>query len=387
MDASLRRAARHARWLVGLYVLAGAVAGGISLALDQSRNLVVYRDAAHDLLAHRDLYVGASVDWFKYSPTFALLFVPFALAPAWLAAALWGALNFGVAAAGIASILPDASERRTALLAALPGILLATDGDQANLLVGGLLLLALAAYERGRSGWAAAAIVLATSVKLFPVVGVLFALLFPDRERSLSRVLFAALVCLVLPLVVLAPHELGAEYASWARLLAADHANRGWSLVTVARDTFGARALDTQLAGAVLLGGPVVLAARTADAATRRLVAAAVLAFAVLFNHRAEATSFVLPAMGAGIWLASGKVTKPRVALVLLCAIAPGPFFALPEPSMQGWLGFFGAHRQFHAFRVAPLALLFAIVGVAIASRALSRARKLAGADPARSVA
>lgn len=374
------RLARSPRFLFFVWVLAGAVFGAVSLALDQSRNLVVFRDAARDLLAHRDLYAGTSVDWFKYSPTFALLFVPFAVAPAWLAAVVWGALNTGVAAAGLASVMPDDRTRSTALCWALPGVLLAMDGDQANLLVGGLLLLALAAYERGRSWHAAAAIVLATAVKIFPVVGALFALLFPDRERSLSRLLVTSLVALVLPLAVLSPPELAAEYASWGRLLAADHANRGWSLVTVARD-LGAHALDAQIAGALLLVVPVLAAVAAADAEARRLVAASVLAFVVLFNHRAESTSFVLPALAAGIWLAtSGKPTKGRIALVLLAAIAPGPFFALPEPSMPGVLGFFGAHRQFHALRIVPLALLFAQVLAAIVRRALATTRSVRSA-------
>src|SRR5689334_19377055 len=72
-----------ARRLLVVYVVAGVVAAALSLALDQSRNLTVYRDAARDLLAHRDLYAGTSVDWFKYSPTFALLFVPLASLPPW----------------------------------------------------------------------------------------------------------------------------------------------------------------------------------------------------------------------------------------------------------------------------------------------------------------
>ena len=70
------------RALAAVYVLCGGSAGAISYGFGQSKNLEVFRHAARALIAGRDLYDGSSVDWFKYSPTFALLFVPLAAIPA-----------------------------------------------------------------------------------------------------------------------------------------------------------------------------------------------------------------------------------------------------------------------------------------------------------------
>lgn len=240
------------RALLVVYLACGVGAGVLSFALGQSKNLEVFRHASMALLASRDLYDGSSVDWFKYSPTFALLFLPVALLPRWLAAAVWGALNFGAAYGGIVAIGRDGDDdddrrARTALLAALPGVLLATDGDQANLLVAGTMLGAFAAFERGRSTSGAVLVAVGAFVKLFPVAAVLFALPHRDRERSFFRTIIAAGAGLVLPLLVISPATLTAEYGSWLALLRADHANLGWSLVTVVR-SYGGSATSSAFA-------------------------------------------------------------------------------------------------------------------------------------------
>jgi hypothetical protein len=120
--------------------------------------------------------------------------------------------------------------------------------------------------------------------------------------------------------------------------------------------SFGAGALGVQLVGAVVLATPMALGASLGtDRPWRRTAACALLSFVVLFNHRAEYASFVLPAVGLGVWLATSARSPVKTALVVLALIAPGPFFARPDPSVTGVLAFLGAHRVFHPLRVLPL--------------------------------
>jgi len=136
-------------------------------------------------------------------------------------------------------------------------VLLATDGDQANLLVAGTILLAFAAFERKKTSLGAAAVALGSLVKLFPLAAALFALLHRDRERSLFRVLLALVGGVALPLVVMRPSDLAAQYEWWGALLHADHVHRGWSLVTVARD-LGASTSAVQLGAIATLLVPLL---------------------------------------------------------------------------------------------------------------------------------
>src|SRR4051812_20206969 len=114
---------RSRRAALALFVLAGIAAGAISWAAGQSQNFDVFSAAAGALLRGDDLYAKNAADYFKYSPTFALLFVPFTWAPAWLAAPLWSALNFGIVAWGIDRLFEaEAHKKRIAQLVALAGI-------------------------------------------------------------------------------------------------------------------------------------------------------------------------------------------------------------------------------------------------------------------------
>jgi hypothetical protein len=352
--------------LFGAFAGAGVAAGAVSLAFGQSLNFHVFRAAAFDLLARHDLYAKSAEDYFKYSPTFALLFVPFAVVPEWLGAPAWSLLNFVVAFLGVERVVDDPKDKPIALLLSLAGILFATDGDQSNLLVAGALLLSLHAFETRSARTGAALVTGAGFVKLFPAAGALFALLSRRRKEALSALLVSSLVWLALPVLVMRPRTLAGEYASWLRLLSWDHANHGWSVMTLVQDVLHVRvsSLAVQLAGLALQLSTFALGfARGTDARWRRTFACSLLAFVVLFNHRAEYASFVVSAIAVGVWYATSGSRSPVVgALVALSIFAPGPFFTRPDGSVTGLFAILAAHRQFHAIRVLPLFALWLVM-------------------------
>jgi len=351
------------RGIFAAFVVAGLAFGAVSLAFGQSLNFHVFRAAFFDLLARHDLYAKSADDYFKYSPTFALLFLPFACLPKWLGAPLWSLTNFVVAYFGIERSLESSREKKLGLLVALAGILLATDGDQSNLLVAGALLLALHAFERRDVRTGAALVTGAAFVKLFPIVGAAFALLAKNRRLAVRALALSALAWLVLPIAVMRPPTLFREYRSWGRLLAWDHANHGWNVMSLAHDVahlpISSGAL--QLAGLAIQTLPIALGiARGTDARWRRTLACSLLAFVVLFNHRAEYASFVLSAIAVGVYFAARERRPPLlVALVVLSIVVPGPFLTRPHPSVTGLFEIIAARRQFHAVRVIPLLLLW----------------------------
>jgi hypothetical protein len=274
-------------------------------------------------------------------------------------------LNFGVAFAGIDAVTPDPQKKRTVLVVALAGVLLATDGDQSNLLVAGLMLLAFAALEKKRIVLFAVLVAIATHVKLFPIAAVLFAFLHPRPLRTLAWLGGALVVTTLAPLLVVSPSTLAMEYASWARLLGVDHMHRGWSIMTMLEDGLGIRPSKEfiQALGVGILAVPILASRAPTDAALRRIFAASVLVFCVLFNHRAEYASFVVSAIGVGIWFAEEPPTPLRRVLLGLAIVAHGPLFALPEPTATGAVfGFLAAHRVFHPLRILPLAAVWGLM-------------------------
>ncbi|WP_394842149.1 DUF2029 domain-containing protein [Pendulispora brunnea] len=372
MDATPRWPSRTV--LGFAYAFSGVVAGAVSLGFGQSKNFAVFSQAARDLVAGRDLYELHTVDYFKYSPSFALLFLPFAISHTWLAAPLWSFANFLLAFLGVDRLVEDETQKRVALLIAMPGVLLATDGDQSNLLVTGAFFMALHALEHRRVAYGAAWVALGAFVKLFPLLGVAFALFRPlsARGRAFGAIALASALGLLLPLLVLTPGELLAQYASWGRLLARDHDNRGWSVMHMLQMGHAGSAWSNspiQLAALFVQGVSIVVGLRLGTtAAWRRTLACSLLVFTVLFNHRTEYASFVISALAVGVWYATSTTSwvpqGVRGFLVAMATVAPGPFFVRPDPRVTGFFSFIAAHREFHPLRVVPLFLLWILMNV-----------------------
>ena len=355
------------RAALALFLLAGVIAGATSWAAGQSQNFDVFTAAAHALVNGDDLYGKNAADYFKYSPTFAFLFLPFTWGPGWLLAPLWSALNFGLAAWGLDRFFArDARKKRIAQLVALAGIVVATDGDQSNLLVAGAVLLAFVAYEKGHLHIAAHLVAAATLVKIFPVAIAGLALLLPRDKRTPALLALgrALLVWIALPLVLVGPAELGLQYASWHAMLGRDHGNHGWSVMSLLQDGlgFGWSTSSIQVLALAAQAFPLVMGVRLGtDRAWRQTLVCSLLCFSVLFNHRAEYATFAISAVAVGIWFVSSESspTHLRRALVVLAILAPGPFFTHPAAGTDGIVALLAAHRLFHPLRVLPLFLIW----------------------------
>src|SRR6185312_11772573 len=166
---------------------------------------------------HPDQYI----DLFKYSPAFAALFAPISVLPATLGLVVWDAINTMLLALAIVRLLPD--RRGDAVLAL---VFLEMFGSmqhsQSNSLLAALVILAFLALERDRQVGAALALAIGTAVKIFPLAGVAMALPRPRRIRFAIVFAVVLVAVLALPLLVVSPHEVKAQYASWMSLLPRD---------------------------------------------------------------------------------------------------------------------------------------------------------------------
>jgi hypothetical protein len=167
---------------------------------------------------------------------------------------------------------------------------------------------------------AAFAIAVGTAIKLFPLAGIVFALSRPRKARALASCLGAILFLTLLPLVVVPPEQLLAQYQSWAALQSQETSQLGSSLMGVLQQA-GLQwpAWTVQLAGCCIVIG-VVLARhdRWSDRAFQLQYLAFVLVFCVLFNHRSERQSSVIAISGLVIWILAAPRDRWRTALFVL---------------------------------------------------------------------
>jgi hypothetical protein len=332
-------------WLA-IYLVVAVIATGICIA-KRCNNFLIFRAAFDHLVAGRDLYrhyPGEHVDLFKYSPTFALVFAPFAVTPFAVALLAWNAVNVVAVFEALRLALPRA-ERAVAIPLVGFGLITTVDGTQSNGLVAALIVLAFVALERARLRAAAVAIVLGALVKIFPLCAAAFVIPRSDRRRFFVGLTSIGAVFVALPLLVTSPATLAAQYQSWFSMSSADAADRGGSVMQLLHVATGYTGPNwpIQLAGTLLLLLPLTTRpSRWVDAEFRRGFLASLLVYCVIFNHKAEQPSFVIAIVGVAIWFALSPRERIRQVLTAAAFLATIPMLVtvaapgLIAPSMTG---------------------------------------------------
>lgn len=324
-----------------------------------SGNFEIFRAASRHLVTGQDLYAeypAEHTDRFKYSPTFALLFAPFAWMPWPVALFLWSALNALLLFVAVERVLPG-RQAMLALALLLPEVLRGMQNAQSNALVAALIVLAFITLER-REGWRAAlAVGLGACVKIFPLAALTFAI---PRRRAVRTGLAAGVVgagLMVLPLALLSPAALAAQYGWWRGVEAGDARQRWFSVMELVHRITGAAWPNwpIQLLGTLALVAPLAVRRERWDEARFRLLyLCSVLLYVVLFNHQAERASYLIAFTGATVWFVAEPRTRVRTALYALAALSipvmstlvPGAWLRAPEmmtyrlvlPSLAIWL-------------------------------------------------
>ena len=288
-------------------VIGATVQQGVLL---QNNNFLIFRAASLHLLHGQDLYAAYPAlhfDFYKYSPTFALLFLPFALPPFWLAMLLWNALNAATLYFAIGTVLPLRSANLARAIVFLD-MLGSLQNVQSNALVTALIIFTFAAYERRHTVLGSLAAVVGATIKIFPLAGVSFAIFHSRKQRVAVALVLSTVALTALPLLVTSPARLVLQYASWRAIQEIDTLARGYSVMEMVQLLTGREWPNwpQQLGGALLLLAPVVRRrARWSEWTFRRFYLCSVLLFCLIFNHKAESPTFVIGVAGAAIWFAS----------------------------------------------------------------------------------
>jgi len=320
---------RAQRFIFALYLASAVFVTVQRGVLSPSNNFKVFRAAAVNLLAHRDLYAAhpdQHFDFYKYSPTFALLFVPFAALPFAPALLIWSLLNSLLLWYAVRRLLPD-RQATLALALVYLEVLFAMQYTQSNGLVTALILLAFLALEQGRQLRAALLIGVDAFIKIFPLGAAALALFHRCRWRFTLLLAAVGVGLALLPLVVIPPHELVAQYRSWWTIEMSDasNVNRGDSVMQYLHRWLGVDwpHWPVQLAGTLVLLAPLGLErGRSGDRAFRLRFLCSLLVYLVLFNHQSERASFVIAYTGLALWYAASEPDRVRNAIALAAAAA-----------------------------------------------------------------
>jgi hypothetical protein len=319
--------------LFGAAVLAVTIQKGIVVA--HPGNFLLFRDTFHRLVSGSDIYnpPAGEMTGFLYSPTFALLFAPFALLPLAVGLLLWNGLNALSLFWGVTRVLP-ARAARVALLIVYLDMVRSLQNSQTNALMAGLIVLSFAALERDRVVPGVAAILAGAFTKIYPVGAGVLGLIRPRPARFLGLFVALGVLFVALPLLVLSPAALVATYREWWSIIQRDGGLQGQSVMRFLSAMAGSTvpALPLQLGGTLLLLAPLLTQrACWSDARFRLRWLCSLLVFSVIFNHQAESASFVVASTGVAIWYVTGSPNWWRttlLGLMLAFETLPHVFFA-----------------------------------------------------------
>ena len=289
-------------------------------------NYVIFKQSFFHLLQGRNLYVLFPIeqwDLYKYSPTFALAMGSLAYLPDWLGLTLWNILNALVLYWGIRSLPLNEKTKLSILWFVLLELLTSIQNAQSNGLLAGLMLLAFGSYHKGHTGRAALWLVAATFIKVYGAIGFALFFLFPQKPSFIAKAAAWTVLFAIVPLVVpgLGIAGLLAQYKNWTLMMAADQsASYGLSVMGWLHTWFGVnggKGVVTAL-GLALFLLPYGRITMLGQLRYQLLLLASMLIWVIIFNHKAESPTFVIAAVGAGLWYYTGpKTTVQRVAVVL----------------------------------------------------------------------
>ncbi len=304
------------RLLLAIYVSAVLIVTIQRGVFGFPNDFAIFRASFWNLIENKDLYVlrlDQAHDYFKYSPSFALLFAPFAILPFGAGLFFWNLVNALGIFFALRWLLPREQSALAQVLVALP-TLRSIQSSQSNALVAALIIVAFVSFERGWLWRGAVAIALGTVTKIFPLAALSFALPRPDRVRATLDTVLSTAILIALPLIVISPGALAAQYRSWGALERGEAGLVGSSAMELFRDAgITWPAWPVQLIAAAIVLAVLILRMRDWNNRNLRLqFLGFVMVFCVVFNHRAERQSAVIALSGMVIWYLASP--QPRTA-------------------------------------------------------------------------
>lgn len=184
-------------FILCIYVLAAAIACITKISIDlrvtdttnyisKINNFTIYQNSFFHLIHHQNLYgyfPAEQYDEFLYSPTFALLFAPFALLPKYIGVVVWCIFNALCVFYAI-KVLPLAQHKKTFIYwFVLIELITSVQNVQVNPILCSLFLFAFVSFEKKNTLLAALFIVLSVYIKVFGILGASLFLIYPERLK------------------------------------------------------------------------------------------------------------------------------------------------------------------------------------------------------------
>lgn len=291
-------------------------------------NFLIFKSSYRHLIHHQnlyDLYEKEYGDFYKYSPTFAVFMAPFSILPDLPGLLLWNILNCVFLFCGVI-LLPKLSQKLKFFILAFSIVELITSlqNQQSNAMIAGFLLLAFSLIEKNKIVLSTLLIMLCFYTKLTGILACIFFLFYDQKLKFILWLFFWALVLGFLPLLLISSTQLIDQYQNWFILLTNDHTQSAGVSVYGILQSWTHCDLSKSgilIIGAVLFLLPLINTGRYKDYFFRLHYLCSLLIWIVIFNHKAESSSYILAFVACAIWFFTRPKSTLSISLFVLCIV------------------------------------------------------------------
>ena len=301
-------------------------------------NYLIFKQSFFHLIESKDVY-GAypkeHFDYFKYSPTFALLFGMFAYLPDIIGLSFWNLCNLLALVFALIS-LPNLKTKWLAsiFLLSIFEIITTTQNEQSNALMLALFIFTFSSLERKKYFLAACFIGLAIYTKLYAIVGLSLFLLYPNRIKNMAYLTMVMTALFCLPLLVVEWSQLIFQYKSWLNLLSLEHDQIYGISVMGWLHTWFSLSINKfipVIVGVLLFCLALFQFKKYQFRQYRLWMLCSVLIWVVIFNHRAESASYIIAYVGICLWFVTSPINRFTILLMgfsfVLVTLSPTDLF------------------------------------------------------------
>jgi hypothetical protein len=186
-------------------------------------NFIIFRQSYFHLIHETNLYVeyiSQYWDHYYYSPSFAVLVVPFSYLPTPFGAFAWGIIDAGVLYYAIRQLPITARQQNFILILSANEMMNAASNLQSNGIMAATIILSFVYVIKQKEIKSSAMIMLGFFIKLYSITGLAFFFFSKHKKIFIISLIFWFGVLLLIPLLATSPSFLVQSYKDWAEALA-----------------------------------------------------------------------------------------------------------------------------------------------------------------------
>ncbi len=268
-------------------------------------NYITFATSFWELIKGIDIYFPVPKIWdYKYSPSFSVLFAPMAVLPVFLGSLVWTLLNSFVLYLAVSKLEIEQKSKAFILWFIIFEYITSLQNFQSNILIAGLMLFTLNRLDNKNPFWGAFTVAVSFFIKIFGAASGILFFIYPNKKKFLLYGLLWGVIIAALPLMFVSPSWLLHLYESWYKTMSADMSGYfGYSVMMLANKLVEVPKLYIQLTGLLILISPLIFSYKHFSEYKNRLIyTASIMIWTVIFNHKAESSTFIIAATGAAIW-------------------------------------------------------------------------------------